>query len=208
MTQNMHNEWLFAITIKDVLDIDPSVTWEFQVESNGKKCLILKSISERTLPLLKFYTNNDDSDESLVLNKLGVSLDNTFCQQLEIPGLTELAKEIYDHSNNIAKVDNKKIHKPFDIPLLSPITGRPIDMGTYIDINTSMVTFLLSTVGRIKIYTLVFTIDIKQNPSYIFTPQQCLIKKQTEQTNQTQDIEPASEIEISFSTSKSNNFFF
>ena len=153
-----HRDWLLRTTIKQILAIDPTITYRIDSGSNDSKHLILSDISEETLPHLAFITNTDVNNNYLYLEALIVSLDNSN-NYLQIPGLTNLAVEIWNYSDSNAFTSGDKFFKPFDRNLTNPLTGHPINISEWIDIYTSAVPFVPNTKDKRKKFRIVLNPD-------------------------------------------------
>jgi len=156
-----HRDWLLRITIKQVLAIDPTITYRIDTGSDNSKHLILSDISEESLPHLAFITNTDCNNNYLYLEALNVSLvgNNHY---LQIPGLNNLSVELWNHSDSNAFTKGDKFFKPFDSNLKHPLTENPMNIIEWIDIYSSVLTFLPNTRDKKKKFRLILNPDCAQ----------------------------------------------
>jgi len=142
-----HRDWLLRNTTQLILSIDPTITYIIVNGPNDSKHLIFSDITEESLLKLFFITNTDINNNYLYLEALHVYLENSN-NCLQIPGLHELAIQLWAYADSNGFSDGKKFFKPFDNNLINPVNGKPINIRTWIDIYSAMVPFIPNTLNK------------------------------------------------------------
>jgi hypothetical protein len=163
-TDLQHRDWLLSVTIKIVQNIDQQVSWKIIDLDNNRKHLELSNISENTLDQLYFITNTDINNNYLYLEDMKVYLTSNLSNPLDLTGLSELAKSLWNNSDSIAFINGNKTHTPFKNALTFPYSTQPMSISSYVDIQSSIVPFFPTTIGLPKVFTIILNPDLMQTP--------------------------------------------
>lgn len=160
-----HRDWLIRTTIKMVQQVDPAITYKIINFGVNQKQVIFDNISSQSLEKLFFLTNTDQNNNYLYLELMEVYLANlTNDTPLPIPGLSELAIELWNQSDSTAFLNGNQTQKPFYYPMTNPCNGEPMDIPTWIDIYSTALNFIPTTTGLVKIFRIVLNPDRHRPP--------------------------------------------
>ena len=163
-----HRDWLLFTQIKLIQSVDKDVSTQIVDTPNGGKNLIVSGISDATIEKLKFLTNSDQNNNYLYLESFSVFVYG-FSEPINIPGLDEIAINLFQSSDVNNFLLNNKTHIPFTrdnvinnsgvnrIPGFDPT--KITTFSYFIDLLTKIIPFSPNTDLKTKIYQIILNPD-------------------------------------------------
>jgi len=153
-----HRDWLLFTQQALISKVNANISTEIDERNNGSKVLIITDIPEGSLKDLLFITNTDNNNnygylEEFNIFKFGSSIP------LNIPGLSEIVKNIYRYSDMNAFLLKSTTHDPFNPKnfINSSFTGQ--SFTEFVDQLTAILPFTTDTSSIIVTYQIIFNPD-------------------------------------------------
>jgi hypothetical protein len=147
-----HSDWLITSIEQIIKTIDSTI-----VISPAGNNITLSEIKADVIDNLVFLTNTDQNNNFFSLTSISVYLDDQ-TQADNNNSLTTAVKQLWTRSDLVAFIQEKKLHKPFDV---SNLDNTPSFTGTtfseYTDLITGSNRGIVSSQGRKKKYTIVLS---------------------------------------------------
>lgn len=154
-----HRDWVLYTQKALLLSIDRNIAASIEDFPDGKKKLIVSNISENTIEKLEFLTNTDQNNNYLYLEDFGVNIFG-FPEPLNIPGLVEIALELYRDSDLDSFLEGSKTKIPFTGQNITDHSGIVVNsFAEFIDILTNTIPYATKTYGKVKYFELVLNPD-------------------------------------------------
>jgi hypothetical protein len=152
--QDVHSQWLLNL----ITNLAQKVNTNIVVKQMSNGSLMLTNVAETDLPKLSFLTNTDDNNNFGRVTGMGVSIAG---QNSSLPvgiyGFSQAIAKAYSDSDSQAFLTGSKTFKPFVAPFTNPVTGVPMSVGDYVDLQTSSNPSLPKTTGLPKTYSVAFS---------------------------------------------------
>jgi len=145
-----HSDWLISSIEQIVKTIDSTII----IDKLGNS-ITLSEIKEDVIDNLVFLTNTDQNNNFFGLKRISVYLGSDL-QADNNNSLTTAVKQLWTRSDLVAFIQEKKLHKPFDV---SNLDNTPSFKGKtfseYTDLITGSNNNIVNSQGRKKKYTIV-----------------------------------------------------
>ena len=152
-------DWVLYTQKALILSIDNAISCEIINSMNGQKRLLVTNISDASIEKILFLTNTDQNNNYLYLEDFYVNIFG-FSQPLNIPGLQEITKSLYQDSDLDSFLSSSKTKKPFTGENITKNSGVTVKtFSEFIDILTSIIPNSTQTSGKIKYYGLTLNPD-------------------------------------------------
>ena len=152
-----HRDWLLFSMKSIIQSTDESISIFIEDRPDGGKVLRATTISEKTIGNLPFITNTDQNNNYLYLEDLMVYIDGHIAP-LEVPGLKDVAIEVYRKSDINAFLQYNRTHFPFSIN-----SYKGLNFNEFVDQYTALQPTTLNTTGYVKTYEIVINPDLTAN---------------------------------------------
>ena len=153
-----HSDWLLNSVTKIMESIDAKISVSSETTSVGGKRIFIYGIDEVAIDKLYFLTNTDQNNNYLYTEDFKVYLDNN-AYPFEIPGLKDIAKSMYDHSDIFAFLSGNKIQIPYNVANITNTSYTGKTFSGYIDYLSSTIPYIENTAGHIKKYQIILNTD-------------------------------------------------
>jgi hypothetical protein len=153
-----HSDWLLNSITKIMENIDAKISVSSETTSVGGKRIFIYGIDEVAIDKLYFLTNTDQNNNYLYIEDFKVYLDNN-SYPFEIPGLKNIAKSMYDHSDIFAFLSGNKVQIPYNVANITNTSYTGKTFSGYIDYLSSTIPYIENTAGHIKKYKIVLNTD-------------------------------------------------
>lgn len=107
-----YRDWLLFTQQRLFNSVDPMISTKIVDTPDGGKLLIAKGITESALENIAILTNTDQNNNYLYLESFYVYLFG-YTEPLNIPGLFEVANNLYQDADLTNFINGSKIKKPF-----------------------------------------------------------------------------------------------
>ena len=158
-----HSDWLLYSITKIMESIDAKISVSSETTSVGGKRIFIYGIDEVAIDKLYFLTNTDQNNNYLYTEDFKVYLDNN-AYPFEIPGLKNIAKSMYEHSDIFSFLSGNKVHIPYCAKNIINTSYTGNTFSGYIDYLSSTIPYVENTAGHIKKYHIVLNTDDPPDP--------------------------------------------
>jgi hypothetical protein len=159
--EDVHSQWLLNL----ITNLAQKVNTNIVVEQMPNGSLMLTNVSESDLPKLSFLTNTDANNNFGRVVAMGVSIAGQNSPiNVGIYGFSKDIVKAYSDSDSQAFLNNSKLHQPFETPFTDPVTGAPMSVSQYVDLQTSSNPSLPKTTGVAKTYSIAFSAKKNNKP--------------------------------------------
>ena len=153
-----HRDWLLFTQQALISKVNPNISTEIVDRENGSKVLIITDIPENSLKDLLFITNTDNNNnygylEGFNVFRFGSSIP------LNIPGLSEIVKNIYRYSDMNAFLSKSTTHDPFNPKNFVNSSFKGQSFTEFVDELTALLPFTTDTGSIITTYQIIFNPD-------------------------------------------------
>jgi len=149
-----HRDWLLFSVQNMIQSADESISTFIEDTPDGGKVLRAVSISEQTIGNLPFLTNTDQNNNYLYLEDLKVYIDGHIAP-LDVPGLKDVAINVYRKSDINSFLQYNRVHFPFSIN-----SYKGLNFNEFVDQYTALQPTTLNTTGYVKSYEIVLNPDL------------------------------------------------
>jgi hypothetical protein len=153
-----HSDWLLYSITKIMESIDAKISVSSETTPVDGKRIFIYGIDEVSIDKLYFLTNTDQNNNYLYTEDFKVYLDNN-AYPFEIPGLKNIAKSMYEHSDIFAFLSGNKVHIPYCVANIIGTSYTGNTFSGYIDYLSSTVPYVENTSGHIKKYQIILNTD-------------------------------------------------
>ena len=157
-----HRDWLLFTQQALISKVNPNISTEIVDRDNGSKVLIISDIPEGGIKDLLFITNTDNNNnygylEEFNVFKFGASIP------LNIPGLSDIVKNIYRYSDMNAFLLNSTTHDPFNPKNFVNSSFKGQSFTEFVDELTALLPFTTDTGSITTTYQIIFNPDMNYN---------------------------------------------
>jgi len=154
-----HRDWLLFTQQALITKINPNISTEIVDRDNGSKVLIISDIPEGSIKDLLFITNTDNNNnygylEEFNVFKFGSSIP------LNIPGLSDIVKNIYRYSDMNAFLSKSTTHDPFNPKNFVNSSFKGQSFTEFVDELTALLPFTTDTGSITTTYQIIFNPDV------------------------------------------------
>jgi len=153
-----HRDWLLFTQQALISKVNPNISTEIVDRDNGSKVLIISDIPEGGLKDLLFITNTDNNNnygylEEFNVFRFGASIP------LNIPGLSDIVKNIYRYSDMNAFLLKSTTHDPFNPKNFVNSSFKGQSFTEFVNQLTALLPFTTDTGSIITTYQIIFNPD-------------------------------------------------
>jgi hypothetical protein len=153
-----HRDWLLFTQQALISKVNPNISTAIVDRDNGSKVLIISDIPEDSLKDLLFITNTDNNNnygylEEFNVFRFGASIP------LNIPGLSEIVKNIYRYSDMNAFLLKSTTHDPFNPKNFVNSSFKGQSFTEFVDELTALLPFTTDTGSITTTYQIIFNPD-------------------------------------------------
>jgi hypothetical protein len=170
-----HRDWLLFTQQSLITKINSNISTMIVDRNNGSKVLIISNIPEGSLKDLLFITNTDNNNNNGYLEEFNV-FNSGSSFPLNIPGLSEIVKNIYRYSDMNAFLSNSVTHDPFNPKNFVNSSFKGQSFSEFINQLTALLPFTTDTSTGITSYQVIFNPDMLQVINWSNTYQALAVK--------------------------------
>jgi hypothetical protein len=153
-----HRDWLLFTQQALISKVNSNISTDIIDRDNGSKVLIISDIPEGGLKDLLFITNTDNNNnygyiEEFNVFKFGASIP------LNIPGLSDIVKNIYRYSDMNAFLSKSTTHDPFNTKNFVNSSFKGQSFTEFVDKLTALLPFTTDTGSITTTYQIIFNPD-------------------------------------------------
>ena len=132
MTDLKHRDWLLYSQIALTQMDDPSIPVRIVSFGKDQRRLVISNLTNEQLERLTFFTNTDQNNNYLYIEKFNIYIDG-FQNPQNIVGLNEMMIEMFRFSDASAFIDDKKRHNPFNSDNFTNVKGDVDSIDTFVN---------------------------------------------------------------------------
>ena len=132
MADLKHRDWLLYSQIALTQRDDPSIPVKIVPFGNNQRRLVISNLNDEQLEKLRFFTNTDQNNNYLYIEKFNIYVDG-FQNPQNIVGLNEIMMNMYRYSDATAFLEDRKTHNPFNADKFTNAKGDVASIDAFVN---------------------------------------------------------------------------